>query len=292
MVGGTASKGAVRVGKGATRVGLDIAKAVTSPATNVLRHYKTRETPDSTSIGSQASKNADENSEAPVQAERRINNESIVDAMEEGRAEVLDALQRVRDSAMPVALVEDMAGDSKLGWDTVIYSKLELDTDTNPMFKRSWILRHPLNGNSPLLDTEAHQKIRENNGFWPPELNSYEHVRKHLVFNEIMVSLTGTDHVTGNTVYSQKVYDYVDVNIGWKFASMLTWVDISSHGKKNKRVLGLDIGKINDVVEQHGGGAEPFRNVVGTIDVLADSAVSDGEGGQCNVTIGNSEKEE
>jgi hypothetical protein len=43
---------------------------------------------------------------------------------------------------------------------------------------------------------------------------------------------------------------------------------------KNTRSLGVDLTLINDVLEQHGGGAEPFTDVIeGDSELLADSQV-------------------
>jgi hypothetical protein len=51
-------------------------------------------------------------------------------------------------------------------------------------------------------------------------------------------------------VYSQHLYEYIDVNVGYRFASLLY--------RDSEGVLGVDPTLINDVIEQHGGGAEPL----------------------------------
>lgn len=50
----------------------------------------------------------------------------------------------------------------------------------------------------------------------------------------------------------QKVYDYVDLNIGYRFVNVLF---------RNPRdgSLEVDVSLLNDVIEQNGGGAEPLH---------------------------------
>jgi hypothetical protein len=69
------------------------------------------------------------------------------------------------------------------------------------------------------------------------------------------VSFSGTANASGSSVYAQKVYDYVDVNIGYRFATVLTLSE--------KEGLVVDHELLNDVHEQYGGGAEPFTNISG-----------------------------
>jgi hypothetical protein len=152
-----------------------------------------------------------------------------------------------------------------------IYSKLELENDSHPFFKHMWTLRHRIDASSPLLDARGHEilqahlrekeqvavaavgggGVRTSDGSWPPSLNFWEALRKHIQFKEIMVTLTGTDHVTGNTVYSHTTYTPADIAIGWRFANMLR--------RDPNGSLGVDLGLINDVIEQVGGGGEPLE---------------------------------
>lgn len=91
-----------------------------------------------------------------------------------------------------------------------IFTNLEVETPAHPFFKRVWNVRHVLDQNSPILTAKAKQMIANNNGFWPEELNTYQAVRDNLRFHEIIVNLTGTANATGNVVYCQKVYSFVD----------------------------------------------------------------------------------
>jgi hypothetical protein len=136
-----------------------------------------------------------------------------------------------------------------------IYSRVELENESHPFFKRVWTLRHTLNMSSPLLDNNAHmilQNFSTNGGEgWPPELNSYEKLREHVKFEDISITLTGTDHVTGNAVYANTSYNSFDLVVGYQFANMLVKSEATN-------AVGVDLSLLNDVLEQHGGGAEPL----------------------------------
>ena len=92
--------------------------------------------------------------------------------------------------------------------------------------------------------------IRKNNGYWPEELNNFTDVRKSLLFNQILVSLNGVSNLSAQEVYAQKIYDFVDVNIGYQFVNTLY--------KDDAGILKVDTDLINDVREQQGGGGEPL----------------------------------
>ena len=91
-----------------------------------------------------------------------------------------------------------------------IFTNLDIETPAHPFFKRVWNVRHVLDQNSPILTATAKQMIIDNNGFWPEELNNYKAIRDNLCFHEIIVNLSGTANATGNVVYCQKVYSFVD----------------------------------------------------------------------------------
>ena len=180
------------------------------------------------------------------------------DTLNKERNQMLDALQKLASTTKHIAMVEDPL------LPPLIYSKLNIETDSHPFFKRVWLIRHKLDANSPLLSSEAHDLIVKNGGFWPAELNSYQAVRENVDFREIMVSFNGTSNVSGSTVYSQKLYDFVDVNVGWRFANTLV-------NDPNTGALSVDLSLINDVLEQKGGGAEPFTDLVDDENVLVDA---------------------
>ena len=132
-----------------------------------------------------------------------------------------------------------------------VFCKLEVDSSHHPFFKRVWILRHRLDETSPLLIPDIRKKVKANNGSWPADLNSAEAVRSSIKFDQILVSLSGTSNADANTVYAQKVYEFVDINIGYRFVNLLYRDPVDD-------ALRADIRLINDVVEQAGGGGEEF----------------------------------
>ena len=142
-----------------------------------------------------------------------------------------------------------------------IMSPLELETDSHPTLKRVWILRHELNEKSPLLKGRARKMIADNGGKWPTELNTYEQIRESIHFHEIVVLFNGTSNATGTTGFKQHIYHFANVNIGYTFASVL---HLNSEG-----VLSVDERLLNDVLEQRGGGGEPFGVIEGNMTTQA-----------------------
>jgi hypothetical protein len=84
-----------------------------------------------------------------------------------------------------------------------------------------WIVRHRLDEKSPLLSTMAKRMIHESGGNWPQSLNHNSKVRQHLQFHQLIVTFSGTCRASGKNSYAHKVYDIVDVNIGYRFAHVL-----------------------------------------------------------------------
>jgi hypothetical protein len=195
------------------------------------------------------------------------------------RSQMLLDMQKLAVTTKHIAMVEDPL------LPPLIYSKLDIETDSHPFFKRVWLVRHKLDANSPLLSSEALDLIAKNGGFWPAELNSYQAVRKHVGFREIMVSFNGTSNVSGSTVYSQKLYDFVDVNVGWRFANTLV-------KDPHTGALDVDLSLVNDVLEQTGGGAEPFTDLVddenGVTSAMEEAgSIMTGAAGQAVDVVGN-----
>jgi hypothetical protein len=155
-------------------------------------------------------------------------------------------------SFVPATVVVDEGEDNELA-PLQVFHKLHLETDSHPFFKRVWTIRHELNECSPLLSKRARQRVQSCNKKWPSDWNSHAAVRQHLSFHKIIVNLSGTANASGSSVFAQKVYDYADVNIGYRFADMLRWDD------KEDRIK-VDSALLNDVLDQVGGGGEPFTN--------------------------------
>jgi hypothetical protein len=131
-----------------------------------------------------------------------------------------------------------------------IFSKMIIEAGEHPFFKRVWLGRHVLDDTSPILKPKVRRQIRRNNGYWPEKLNNYESVRESLQFNQILVSLNGVSNVSASDVYAQKIYDFVDINVGYQFVNILY--------KDADGTLKVDTDLINDVREQKGGGGEPL----------------------------------
>ncbi|KAL7577753.1 hypothetical protein ACA910_010514 [Epithemia clementina (nom. ined.)] len=146
--------------------------------------------------------------------------------------------------------VDEGADDDKLA-PRRIFHTLGVETDSHPFFRLAWNIRHICDENSPLLPNKVRAMIAANNGFWPPQLNNYDAVRKAVNFHEIIVSFTGTANVSGSSVYTQKVYNYVDMTVGYTFVNVLA--------KDKDGKLYVDTDLLNDVKEQWGGGAEPIQ---------------------------------
>jgi hypothetical protein len=131
-----------------------------------------------------------------------------------------------------------------------VFSKMLIEASDHPFFKRVWVARHILDEHSPLLTPRARKAIRKNHGFWPEHLNSYEGVKDSLQFHQILVSLNGVSNLSAADVYAQKIYDAVDINVGYQFVNLL-YRDVDGS-------LKIDTDLINDVREQNGGGGEPL----------------------------------
>jgi len=128
------------------------------------------------------------------------------------------------------------------------FAPLELETPSHPFFKRVWVVRHTLNEESPLLSGHVRTLISENNGNWPEELNNHEKIRENIDFHEIIVSFSGTGNATGSAVYQQTMYTLEDMAVGYTFANVLE--------QNENGVLQVADDRINDVMEQNGGGGE------------------------------------
>mmetsp|Transcript_14051 Transcript_14051/g.38819 ORF Transcript_14051/g.38819 Transcript_14051/m.38819 type:complete len:867 (+) Transcript_14051:138-2738(+) len=132
-----------------------------------------------------------------------------------------------------------------------IFYAMEVETDSHPFFRRTWNIRHVCNENSPLLSHSVRQRIEENDGYWPPELNNYEAIRKAINFHEIIVSFSGTQNVSASSMYAVKKYQYVDMAVGYAFANVLA--------KDDDENFIVDATLLNDVKPQVGGGEEPIH---------------------------------
>mmetsp|Transcript_59200 Transcript_59200/g.144726 ORF Transcript_59200/g.144726 Transcript_59200/m.144726 type:complete len:149 (-) Transcript_59200:568-1014(-) len=72
-----------------------------------------------------------------------------------------------------------------------IFTKIKIESPEHPFFKRLWTVTHVLDHESPLLRPEARSLIKQNDGYWPIELNSARALRKSVCFDQLLVSLSG-----------------------------------------------------------------------------------------------------
>jgi hypothetical protein len=156
-----------------------------------------------------------------------------------------------RNEAKNVVRSKGLAFHSSDSKQPRIFCKLSLDTEEHPFFRRVWFGRHRLDENSPLLTQHARDRVKQNGGHWPADMNDYKSIKRSLHFRHILVCISGTSNANAASVYAQKVYDIVDVNVGYRFVPM--------NYRTPDGELKTDSYLLNAVHEQRGGGAEPFR---------------------------------
>lgn len=133
-----------------------------------------------------------------------------------------------------------------------MFTKIALDADEHPYFRRVWFGRHRLDENSPLLTPSARNRVKLAGGYWPADMNNYQSIKKSIHFRHILVCISGTSNANAASVYAQKVYDLVDVNVGYRFVPLNYHADEQGSLKTDPYLL-------NAVYQQRGGGAEPFQ---------------------------------
>lgn len=132
-----------------------------------------------------------------------------------------------------------------------MFTKITLDAEEHPYFRRVWFGRHRLDENSPLLTPAARKRVKQANGFWPADMNNHLSIKKSIHFKHVLVCISGTSNANAASVYAQKVYDLVDVNVGYRFVPMNYHTDEGE--------MKTDPYLLNAVYQQRGGGAEPFQ---------------------------------
>lgn len=129
-----------------------------------------------------------------------------------------------------------------------MFTKISLDADEHPYFRRVWFGRHRLDENSPLLTPAARKRVKLNGGFWPKDMNNCKSIKNSIHFRHILVCINGTSNANAASVYARKVYDRVDVTVGYRFVPMIHHTDDGE--------LKTDPYLLNVVYPQRGGGAE------------------------------------
>jgi hypothetical protein len=182
-----------------------------------------------------------------------IDNEVIdQEELKQSKGKVLSMLADAKKRNKGLAIIDEEPTEDLAK--RKIFAKLEIESQEHPFFKRMWVAKHTLDQESPLLKQEAKDLVRLNNGYWPQELNNADAVRACVQFDQIVVSLSGTSNADCNSVYAQKVYDYVDLCVGYKFCNVLF------RGVDGSLIVDPDL--LNDVVEQVGGGGEDLHERV------------------------------
>lgn len=95
------------------------------------------------------------------------------------------------------------------------FLRVQLEESSHPYFNRVWHARHILDQDSPLVSVEARNRIRNNGGFWPEDLNNPESVRHHLRFSSVILIMTGISNISAESVQISKRYYKDDVLIGY-----------------------------------------------------------------------------
>jgi len=126
---------------------------------------------------------------------------------------------------------------------------VHLEETSHPFFHSVWQGRHILNENSPLLSTVARKRIKMNNGCWPNQWNNPAEIRKHLKFNNLIVTLTGISNISAESVQIAKRFYTHDALIGYDYAPM-------SYKKEGSVKIKTDMTLINDVIEQYWAPSE------------------------------------
>ena len=163
----------------------------------------------------------------------------------------LNALVKAQSLTSKKMKIDEEEGNSSSIVPRMVFTKVKLETSSHPLFKRIWRFKHIINAESPLLTPQAQRSIQNNRGKWPTEWNNHTSVRRALRFNQMVVSFTGISNISGASVYKQKVYDYVDIVVGYQFCNALY--------RGRNGTLKVDLELVNDVIEQNGGGGEPLK---------------------------------
>ena len=174
---------------------------------------------------------------------RKVNSKTTI-------AEIANVLVRETDTYTAAAnrQIAFHSADSK---QPHVFTKISLDANEHPYFRRVWFGRHRLDENSPLLTPAARERVKAAGGHWPADMNNYVSIKRSLHFRHILVAFSGTANANAADVFAQKVYDLVDVNVGYRFVPM----NFRDAGERLK----TDPYLLNCVVQQRGLPAEPIH---------------------------------
>jgi Ion channel. len=103
----------------------------------------------------------------------------------------------------------------------LVFTNVQVEPSQHPFFRATWVVSHVLDATSPLLKKSVRDRVKENNGFWPEDLQSVEGIRDSIHFDQFLVSFSGSSKIAGGTVYRQKIYTMDNLKIGYNFKSLL-----------------------------------------------------------------------
>ena len=247
----------------------------------------------------------------PVIEFRMVNDRANQEGSEIWDAQINGIIQLKKEVNKSLSPKQRAAGgESTLDLDKKAYYQFALTPDSHPHFSRIWYARHVLNAESPLLKREIRDMIVQDGGKWDkgewcalaiarvlvPELLHFSHhnfynnsffslhqldfntaseIRNCLnEFVSLRITLNGTSAVSANTVYTEHVYEYEDVVVGWRFANMVYEMEpkhrlwrrlfpFGSGSEKTDKVRGqsdtntkVDKALIHDIVPQPGNDHE------------------------------------
>lgn len=103
----------------------------------------------------------------------------------------------------------------------LVFTNVHVEPSRHPYFCSSWVVSHALDATSPLLKKSIRERIKDNNGYWPEDLQSMEGIKDSIHFDQFLVSFSGNSKIAGGAVYRQKIYTMEDLKIGFLFKSLL-----------------------------------------------------------------------
>lgn len=103
----------------------------------------------------------------------------------------------------------------------LVFTNVNVEPSRHPFFRATWVVSHVLDATSPLLKKSVRERIKDNDGFWPEDLQSIEGIKDSIHFDQFLVSFSGRSKIAGGTVYRQKIYTMENLKIGYVFKSLL-----------------------------------------------------------------------
>jgi len=126
------------------------------------------------------------------------NNDNTEPSRQHDRVENISGITTITELAQVLrdtnARTRDIAFHSAESKQPHMFTKVSLDADEHPFFRRVWFGRHCLDQNSPLLTPSVRHKVKLAGGYWPAELNNYQSIKNAIQFRNLLVCLSGTSN--------------------------------------------------------------------------------------------------